>query len=418
MPGDATTQRIVLGVAGGIAAYKACELLRRLRERGHDVTVVPTQAALHFVGSATWEALSGKPVSTDVWTGITEVPHVRIGKEADLVIVAPATADLLARAATGRADDLLTNVLLTARCPVVMAPAMHTEMWQHPATTANVATLHSRGVVVLDPDAGRLTGADTGQGRLPEPDVLADVAQTVLDAPGLVQAMAGQDLAGVRVLISAGGTREHLDPVRFLGNASSGRMGTALARAARLRGAEVTLVAAAIDVPVPSGVDVRRVTSAAELDETMRALAPDADIVVMAAAVADYAPAERSAQKIKKSGDAGLELTLAQTTDVLAGLARVRPPEQVLVGFAAETAPDEASLLELGRQKLARKGCSVLVVNEVRGGALFGSADNSVLILATGEAEPLRFSGSKSEIAHHILDAARQPARRPGKRQE
>lgn len=401
------TKKVVLGVAGGIAAYKACELLRRLRENGNDVTVVPTPAALEFVGRTTWEALSGKRVNTDVWSDITDVPHVRIGQQADLVIVAPATADLLARAASGRADDLLTNVLLTARCPVLMAPAMHTEMWQHPATVANVATLRSRGVVVLDPDSGRLTGADTGPGRLPDPDVLADACETVLAAPALAAPMAERDLAGLNVVISAGGTREHLDPVRFLGNASSGRMGVALARAAAQRGAAVTLVAAAIDVPPPAGVVVERVTSTADLDAAMGRLAPGADVVIMAAAVADYTPRQASTTKLKKDGHAGLDLQLTQTTDVLARLATVRPQRQTLVGFAAETAADEAELLQLGRQKLARKGCSVLVVNEVRGGALFGSADNSVLILTSDDAEPLRYAGTKSEIAHHILDAAR-----------
>uniref|UniRef100_UPI0016010C64 bifunctional phosphopantothenoylcysteine decarboxylase/phosphopantothenate--cysteine ligase CoaBC n=1 Tax=Nocardioides pelophilus TaxID=2172019 RepID=UPI0016010C64 len=260
--------RVVLGVSGGIAAYKACELLRRFTESGHDVTVVPTAAALEFVGAPTWAALSGKAVATDVWTDVHQVPHVRIGQEADLVVVAPATADLLAKAAHGLADDLLTNTLLTARCPVVMAPAMHTEMWEHAATAANVATLRSRGVLVVEPAEGRLTGADTGKGRLPEPEEIFELCRDVLEriSTGSTTATAGGhlDLAGRRVVVSAGGTREKLDPVRFLGNRSSGRQGFALARAAAARGAEVTVVAANVTLPDPAGVKVVRVESTAE----------------------------------------------------------------------------------------------------------------------------------------------------------
>ncbi|MDO9458189.1 bifunctional phosphopantothenoylcysteine decarboxylase/phosphopantothenate--cysteine ligase CoaBC, partial [Nocardioides sp.] len=239
----------MLGVAGGIAAYKACELLRRLTESGHDVTVVPTASALEFVGAPTWAALSGKPVHTDVWSDVHQVPHVRIGQTADLVVVAPATADLLAKAAHGLADDLLTNTLLTARCPVVLAPAMHTEMWEHAATRANVETLRSRGVLVIEPAEGRLTGADTGKGRLPEPAELFEVCLDVL-----ARGSATPDLVGRHVVVSAGGTREPLDPVRYLGNRSSGRQGVALAGAAAARGAQVTLVAAHVEVPLPAGV--------------------------------------------------------------------------------------------------------------------------------------------------------------------
>ncbi len=260
--------RVVLGVGGGIAAYKACSLLRLLTEAGHDVTVVPTASALHFVGEATWSALSGKPVHTDVWSDITQVPHVRIGQEADLVVVAPATADLLARAATGQADDLLTNVLLTARCPVVMAPAMHTEMWEHPATQANVATLGERGVHVVPPASGRLTGRDTGPGRLPEPEQLFEVCERELARSSAASAgratSARGDLAGRRVVVSAGGTREPLDPVRYLGNRSSGKQGYALALAAVERGADVTLVSSASLSP-PAGVRVVPVETALEL---------------------------------------------------------------------------------------------------------------------------------------------------------
>jgi phosphopantothenoylcysteine decarboxylase/phosphopantothenate--cysteine ligase len=398
--------RIVLGVSGGIAAYKACELLRRLLGDGHEVTVVPTESALTFVGEATWAALSGRPVHTTVWADAHQVPHVRLGQQADLVVVAPATADLVARAATGRADDLLTNVLLTAHCPVVLAPAMHTEMWLHAATRANVATLRSRGVMVVDPDSGRLTGPDSGPGRLPDPAELLAVARTVLADADLARVSATQDLAGLDVVVTAGGTREHLDPVRFLGNASSGLMGWALARAARLRGAAVRLVAANVDRPAPPGVEVQAVTSTADLAQAVRAAAPTADVVVMAAAPADFTPAAASDTKIKKSGNGGLRLDLVQTSDVLAGLVRARTdPCQVLVGFAAETPTAEQSLLELGRAKLARKGCDLLVLNAVGDGLVFGQPDSEITLLTRqGARGPL--AGSKDQLAHAIWDAA------------
>lgn len=397
--------RIVLGVAGGIAAYKACLLLRRFTEAGHDVTVVPTRNALEFVGATTWAALSGKPVAADVFTAAEQVPHVRLGREADLVVVAPATADLLSRAATGRADDLLTNVLLTAGCPVLMAPAMHTEMWLHAATVANVATLRSRGVVVLDPAAGRLTGADSGPGRLPEPEDIEALALTLLADAALAGRMAEQDLAGRRVLISAGGTREALDPVRFVGNASSGRMGVALARAAAARGAEVTLVAANLALPVPAGVSGVPVFSTADLADQMFARAPEADVVVMAAAPADYTPVAPSDSKLKKSGDAGLTVEFRQTTDILARLAAVRSAGQVVVGFAAETAGSPAELLRLGREKLARKGCQLLVLNDVSGGRVFG-ADATDITIISPAGVVASATGSKSAAAHAIIDAA------------
>ncbi len=397
--------RIVLGVAGGIAAYKACELLRRLLADGHEVTVVPTDAALAFVGEATWAALSGRRVHTTVWADAHHVPHVRLGQQADLVVVAPATADLLARAVTGRADDLLTNVLLTAHGPVVMAPAMHTEMWRHRATQTNVSVLRSRGVLVVDPDVGRLTGPDSGPGRLPDPAELAAVVRAVLGDASVATRGAAQDLAGLQVVVSAGGTREHLDPVRFLGNASSGLMGWALARAARLRGASVRLVAANVDLPAPPAVILQPVTSTAELSDAMRAAAATADVVIMAAAPADFTPTLASGTKIKKSGTGGLALDLVQTTDVLAGLVAARAdPRQVLVGFAAETAGGVQSPLELGRAKLARKGCDLLVLNEVGRGLVFGQPDSEVTLLsAAGEQGPV--SGSKDALAHLIWDA-------------
>lgn len=396
--------RILLGVAGGIAAYKSCLLLRRFAEAGHDVRVVPTTSALHFVGEATWAALSGHPVHTQVWDDVHQVPHVRLGQEADLVVVAPATADLLARAASGRADDLLTNVLLTAACPVVMVPAMHTEMWLHPATQANVATLRARGVVVMRPAEGRLTGADSGPGRLPEPDDIEQVALAALSDPAAAHAMSRQDLAGLRVVVSAGGTREPLDPVRFLGNASSGLMGLGLARAAVQRGAEVTVVGASLALDMPAGVALVRVGTTAELAAAMQAAAGSADVAIMAAAPADYTPAQASATKIKKDGDAGLTLDLVQTTDVLAGLSRTRHPGQVIVGFAAETAADQADLLALGAAKLARKGCQLLVLNDVSGGKVFGAGDNEITILGS-DGVVARASGPKGVVAHRILDA-------------
>ena len=397
--------RIVLGVAGGIAAYKACEVLRRLRDAGHDVTVVPTPHALEFVGATTWSALSGHPVRTGVFTDTEEVPHVQIGQQADLVVVAPATADLLARAASGRADDLLTNVLLTARCPVLFVPAMHTEMWLHPATQANVATLRERGALVMDPADGRLTGADSGPGRLPEPHDIVAVATSLLADPGAVAAIRSRDLAGRHVVVSAGGTREPLDPVRFLGNASSGRQGIALARTAALRGARVTLVAAHLREPVPSGAEIVEVSSTGELADAMLRLQPEADALVMAVAAADFAPVDVADGKIKKDGSGGLELRLTETTDVLAALsAAPRPDGQVIVGFAAETARDEEHLLELGRAKLARKGCDLLVLNNVSGGAVFGRPDNTVTIIAPDRVVASA-SGDKTTIAHRIWDA-------------
>ena len=399
--------RIVLGVGAGIAAYKVCELLRRLTEAGHSVRVVPTEESLRFVGAATWAALSGQPAATSVWDGVHEVPHVRLGQRADLVMVAPATADLLARAATGRADDLLTSVLLTARCPVVFAPAMHTEMWEHAATRANVATLRERGCLVLEPAAGRLTGPDSGPGRLPEPEQLWQAAVRVLarGAAGMAP-----DLAGRRVVISAGGTREELDPVRFLGNWSSGRQGYALAGTAAARGAGVSVVSANVALPAPAGAGVVPVTSACELREAMLAAAAEADAIVMAAAVADYRPDRRSATKIKKGPAGPPPLRLVENPDVLRELVAGRGPGQVIVGFAAET----GDLLGHGRDKLAAKGCDLLVVNQVGPGIALGTTDNAALILAADGAVTEVPRGPKEVLADMVWDlvAARLPARR------
>ncbi|MGW6502454.1 bifunctional phosphopantothenoylcysteine decarboxylase/phosphopantothenate--cysteine ligase CoaBC [Nonomuraea angiospora] len=446
--------KVVLGVSGGIAAYKACELLRLFTESGHEVRVVPTREALKFVGAPTWAALSGNPVSAEVWDDVHEVPHVRIGKQADLVVVAPATADVLARAAHGLAGDLLTNTLLTATCPVVFAPAMHTEMWQHPATRANVETLRERGAVVIDPAVGRLTGADTGPGRLPDPAEIFEVCLRVLRGRP-------RDLAGRKVVVSAGGTREAIDPVRYLGNRSSGRQGYALARTAVARGAEVTLVAANVTLPDPAGAKVVRVESASELRDAVLAAAAGADAVVMAAAVADFRPATRHEAKIKKTDGEPEPIFLAKNPDILAELGTLRrearaartraggvaqplptaaDPEptdaaavgpglagaaarsepggvvtrrergaypEVIVGFAAET----HDVLANGQAKLARKGCDLLVVNQVGEGLAFGTPDNAATVLVAG-GDPVEVPfGPKEALADVVWDlvAARLP---------
>jgi phosphopantothenoylcysteine decarboxylase / phosphopantothenate---cysteine ligase len=449
--------RVVLGVGAGIAAYKSCELLRLLTESGHRVRVVPTPDALRFVGEATWAALSGEPVTTDVWAGVSEVPHIRIGQSADLVIVAPATADLLARAAAGMAGDLLTAVLLTARCPVLYAPAMHTEMWEHPATQANVSLLRSRGAVVLEPAVGRLTGADSGPGRLPEPPEIFAAAIGLLagadpgipttpgnptthgnlttpgipTSPGITTTPGNaktpgnsktpgnaktsgspraRDLAGRRVVVSAGGTREEIDPVRFIGNWSTGTQGYALARTAVARGAEVTVVAANVALDDPAGAKVVRVISAREMRDAVVQAAADADAVVMAAAVADYRPETRSAAKIKKDGRPPEPLRLTENPDILAELAARRAADrdprdprarrQVLVGFAAETDPSE----QAARTKLARKGCDLLVVNPVGNGLGFGTPDNEAVVYgADGSVTPVP-RGPKEVLADLVWD--------------
>ena len=416
--------RVVLGVSGGIAAYKACSLLRLFTEHGHDVTVVPTAAALNFIGAPTWAALSGKPVATDVWTGVDRVDHVRIGQQADLVVVAPATADLLARAATGQADDLLTATLLTATCPVVFAPAMHTEMWLHPATQANVATLRTRGAVVVPPASGRLTGADSGPGRLPEPQdlyaaALAAAAASPRGPMGTTTRPAmptERDLAGVRVVVTAGGTREPLDPVRYLGNRSSGKQGYALAAVAAERGATVMLIAANVALADPAGVQITRVETARDLAQAVSREAKRADVVVMCAAVADFRPKHYVATKIKKthaadgSDDSAPTIELVRNPDILAGLVAARreagAQRPVIVGFAAETGDDHGSVLDLARAKLTRKGCDLLVANEVGPGVTFGQDASTVHILRSGVAEAVTVGpAEKAEIAAAVWDA-------------
>ncbi|HEX3789422.1 MAG TPA: bifunctional phosphopantothenoylcysteine decarboxylase/phosphopantothenate--cysteine ligase CoaBC [Pseudonocardiaceae bacterium] len=400
-PAGRPRARILLGVGGGIAAYKACEVLRGLTESGHEVRVLPTEAALNFVGAATFEALSGQPVHTGVFADVTEVPHVRLGQQADLVLVVPATADLMARAAQGRADDLLTAALLTARCPVAFFPAMHTEMWEHPATRDNVALLRSRGTVVAEPASGRLTGADTGKGRLADPAEIVDLARLLLARPDALP----RDLVGVRVVVSAGGTREPLDPVRYLGNRSSGKQGYALARVAAQRGATVTLVAGHTQqLPDPAGVRIVRAGTALELRDTMRAEAAEADVVVMAAAVADFRPVHRAEFKIKKSEHDPDPVELTRNPDILAELVGLRRPGQVIVGFAAETGDDTGDVLDHARAKLKRKGADLLVVNPVGEGQAFEVEDNSGWLLSAGGAETALPLGAKSLLAATVWD--------------
>ena len=391
---------IIVGVSGGIAAYKTASLVRLFTESGHRVTVVPTEAALKFVGAPTWAALSGRPVRTDVFEDVHEVPHVRLGQHADLVVVAPATANLLAKAAHGLADDLLTNTLLTARCPVVMAPAMHTEMWENPATRTNVDTLRTRGVVVLEPASGRLTGVDTGKGRLPEPEEIFTACLNVLEARP-------QDLAGKHVVVSAGGTREYLDPVRFLGNRSSGRQGYALAEAAVARGATVTVVAANVSLPDPAGAEVVTVVSTEDLRREVLLAAADADAVVMAAAPADFRPDAQVESKIKKSADGTTpQIHLVENPDILVELVSTRVSKHpVVVGFAAETGDANGSVLDHARAKLERKGCDLLVVNDVSGERVFGRDDNEAVILGSdGSVTPVPL-GPKIAVAHAVWDS-------------
>jgi len=422
---------VVVGVTGGIAAYKAVGVIRALVLEGHSVHVVATEAALRFVGRPTLEAISRNPVATDLYEGVAEVRHVAIGQSADLIVIAPATANTLAKLAAGLADDLLGNTVLASTAPLVVAPAMHTEMWRNPATVANVATLRSRGVTVVGPASGQLTGADSGPGRMEEPDVIVRAA---LRAAGISPRLAvsavpepvadvvvlserrraneasrlprgGVDLAGKRIVVTAGGTREPLDPVRFLGNRSSGRQGVAVAAAAQARGADVVLIAAHLEVDPPEGVEVVQVQTALELQEAVTEAARSADVVVMTAAVADYRPAVTRDSKIKKS-EAGDTLTidLVANPDILAGLSSERRDGQVVVGFAAETEPDPSTLIELGRTKLAAKGSDFLVLNQVGWEQGFATESNEVVVLRKGGDIVMEASGSKLSVADRILD--------------
>jgi phosphopantothenoylcysteine decarboxylase/phosphopantothenate--cysteine ligase len=406
-----TGRTIVVGITGGIAAYKAVNVVRAFVLLGDDVHVVATTAALRFVGKPTLEAISRNPVHTDLYEGVAEVRHVAIGQSADLIVVAPATANSIAKIALGLADDLLGNTILASTAPLVLAPAMHTEMWNNPATVANIATLRTRGTTIVGPGVGRLTGADSGPGRMEEPDTIVAAALEALavrrgESADESQSEPAQDLAGRHVLISAGGTREPLDPVRFLGNRSSGRQGVALADAARSRGASVTLVAAHLEVPVPAGVTVQAVSTTLELQQAMRSSAATADIVIMAAAVADYRPAEVQADKIKKdvAGDR-VTLELVRNPDVLAGLVQERHPGQVIVGFAAETEADDTLRRELGRTKIQRKGSDLLVLNRVGWTQGFATERNEIEVLDGAGAIVMEASGTKLSVAHRILDS-------------
>ncbi|MDF2573842.1 MAG: coaBC [Agromyces sp.] len=366
---------------------------------GHDVHVVPTEGALRFVGRPTLEAISRNPVHTDLYEGVAEVRHVAIGQAADLIVIAPATANTIAKLATGLADDLLGNTVLASEAPVVIAPAMHTEMWRHPATQANIATLRERGVTIVGPAVGQLTGADSGPGRMEEPETI------VAAALRRVEASDRHDLAGVHVVVTAGGTREPLDPVRFLGNRSSGKQGVAIADAARARGAEVTLIAANLEIPDPVGCDIRRVSTALELQQAVTDAAQGADVVVMAAAVADYRPAGVSETKIKKdASDSGLTLELVRNPDILAGLGHAPHDGTLLVGFAAETEPDDDRLLDLGRAKREAKGADLLVVNRVGWTQGFATDENRVVVLGRSGDVVTRAHGTKMSVADDILD--------------
>ncbi len=405
--------RVLIGVGGGIAAFKAAHLVRFFTEQGHHVQVVPTQNALKFVGAATFEALSGNPVSTDVFDKVDEVQHVEVGQRADLIVIAPATADLIARLAHGRADDLLTSSCLVATCPVVVAPAMHTEMWLNPATQDNVSTLRSRGITVIEPASGRLTGADSGAGRLPDPEHIGRLALAARQDSTLFR----RSLEGRRVVVSAGGTLEPLDPVRFLGNASSGRQGFALADVAAQRGARVHIVAGHVeDLPVPSGATVEHVKTALEMQRAMSAASEDADVVIMAAAVADYRPRSVSDSKLKKSGDNELDtISLVENPDILKGLVQRRDESvashPIIAGFAAETGDPEHSPLDLAREKFTRKGCDVMMCNAVGEGKVFGQDESAGWILRQDENAPGGIavvevrSGHKLLVAGKIVDA-------------
>lgn len=407
----AQPRKVVVGVAGGIAAYKSCHIVRAFKEHGDDVRVVPTEAALNFVGKATFEALSGNPVSTTVFDAVDSVQHVKVGQEADLIVIAPATADLMARLVMGRGDDLLAATILVATCPIVVAPAMHTEMWFNPATVANVATLRERGMTVLEPAHGRLTGKDTGPGRLPDPEQIVEMANAIHAGAQL-----SHDLRGKKVLITAGGTHEHIDPVRFIGNSSSGRQGFALGEIAAQRGAEVTIVAGSTaELPVPAGADIVRVVSTEDMFEAVQKRAGEADFIVMAAAVADFRPASLAASKLKKGSaedeDSLSTITLVENPDILATTVQRRAAgelasDPVIVGFAAETGDEYSTALDYARKKLQKKGCDLLMCNEVGMGKTFGATHNEGWILqADGTVVDVEH-GSKLEVAAQIWDAA------------
>lgn len=402
--------RIVVGVTGGIAAYKAISVIRAFVLDGHHVDVIATAGALEFVGRPTLEAISRNPVHTQLYDGVAEVRHVTLGQNADVIVVAPTTANTLASLAAGLASDLLGNTILARRCPLVLAPAMHTEMWLNPATRANIELLKQRDIVIVGPSSGALTGSDVGVGRMSEPEEI--VAATYRAARLTRSSGAGtpvQDLVGKRVLITGGGTREAIDPVRYIGNRSSGRQAVALAQAAMDRGAEVvTLIAAHLEIPAPTGLRVITVSSTADLGDALDSEAPVHDIIIMAAAVADYRPVAVSDSKLKKKAmGEHPTLELVQNPDLLANLSATARPDQFVIGFAAETSDDRDTLVELGLEKLARKGCSALVVNGVGWHTGFGSVTNEVIVLGLGGDILIEMSGDKREIADRILDITR-----------
>jgi phosphopantothenoylcysteine decarboxylase/phosphopantothenate--cysteine ligase len=384
-------REVILGVGGGIAAYKSCELLRRLQDRGYVITVVPTPASLNFVGTATWEALSSRPVNTQVWESVHTVPHIALAERADFFLIAPATADLIARLAMGRADDLLTNLVLASDVPKMLVPAMHPSMWLDPATVTNVNTLRQRGFIVMDPEIGRLTGSDIGPGRFPE---TAAIISRFDEVTGQVQ-----DLKGVKVLVTAGGTREPIDPVRFIGNRSSGKQGIAIANAAKNRGAHVQLIAANCDVASLSGIDVIHVETTLEMQSALQEHFDSCEILVMSAAVADARPTKISDEKIKKATLNSIELQ--QNPDLLAELSP-RKGKRVMVGFAAETKEH----LQEARRKLESKGLDVIYVNDVSGGAIFGQDTTMGTILLRNEADIAIKEVSKDAFSNVLLDHA------------
>ena len=364
-------RKLLLGVSGGISAYKSCDLLRRLQEQGFIIDVVPTSASLNFVGKSTWEALSGRKVLTDLWSEVEKVPHISMAKENDLIVIAPTTADLLAKLASGRADDLLTNIALASTAPKILVPAMHTEMWLNPATVANVKILQERGFVVVAPDEGRMTGSDVGIGRYPEVNKIIEIIN--------LTAHITADLAGKKLLITAGGTREPIDPIRFIGNRSSGRQGFALAAAAASRGAQVHLIAANTDLPVIEGVTITSVETADQMAAVLEYEFSECDALIMSAAVADAKVANYSDQKIKKEN---LDVvSFSKNPDILKNLSEKKKPGQVIVGFAAETIAGLSELQKRGEEKLASKSLDLIYVNNVSDGAVFGSENTQGLII-------------------------------------
>lgn len=400
---------VVVGITGGIAAYKAVNVVRGLVLAGHDVQVVATEAALRFVGRPTLEAISRNPVHSELYEGVAEVRHVAIGQAAELIVVAPATANTIAKIATGLADDLLGNTILASKAPLLLAPAMHTEMWQNPATVDNVAVLRARGVQFIGPAVGQLTGSDSGPGRMAEPDDIIAAALAVASGHRSAEPAAGADLAGRRILVTAGGTREPLDPVRFIGNRSSGKQGVAIARAAAARGGDITLIVANLDDGVlnglPASVAVRQVSTTLELQEAALLAAGTAELIIMAAAVADYRPETVADSKIKKEaqGDT-LELRLVKNPDILHELTAGRHDGQVIVGFAAETEPDSDRLMAMAVAKRERKGVDFLVVNRVGWNETFGRDDNAVLVLDAAGRMVAQAHGDKQSVADRILD--------------